>query len=130
MKDLFKKGDKKRIVFTVAQEDVAQFHGEVVHNVCSTFALGREIEWATRQYVLEMEEDDEEGVGTSLHIDHKSAAAVGAECEIHSEIVQIEEYVINCRFTVLCGSRVIATGTTGQKVLKKEAISSIFSSLD
>ena len=40
----------------------------LVHTVLSTFALGRELEWAARLFVLEMKSVDEEGIGTELFI--------------------------------------------------------------
>ena len=51
-----------------------RFSGKVVHPVCATFALARDIEWTTRQFVLQMRDDDEEGIGTMLTIDHRSPA--------------------------------------------------------
>ena len=81
MKDIFKEGDQKVYTKTVTDSDQATFHGEVLHKVCSTFALARDFEWASRLFFLEMKEADEEGVGTFLSIDHKSPAFVGEEIE-------------------------------------------------
>ena len=79
MKNIFKPGDKKQTRYRVQETDVASFLGEVVHPVCATYTLAMEIEWATRQFVLEMSEEDEDGIGTSLTIDHRSPAFVGDE---------------------------------------------------
>ena len=72
MKSIFKPGDIKVWQKEVQPEDVAAFGGEQVHPVCSTFALGREMEWASRLFVLEMREEEEEGIGTFLEIRHKT----------------------------------------------------------
>ena len=40
----------------------------LVHTVLSTFALGRELKWVARLFVLEMKSVDEEGIGTELFI--------------------------------------------------------------
>ena len=56
---------------------MAAFGGEVVHEVYATFALARDAEWTTRQFVLDMRDDDEEGIGTFLSIEHKSPALWG-----------------------------------------------------
>ena len=64
--------------------DIAKFEGKTVHPVCSTFALAAYIEWSSRLFVLEMKEEDGEGIGTSLTIYHKSAALVNEELEIEA----------------------------------------------
>lgn len=126
MKDIFKPGDKKQIAYVVKQSDVAAFQGEVVHPVCSTFALAREIEWATRQFVLEMREIHEEGIGTHLAIDHKSPAFVGEEILFISTVEKLEKHEIICAFEASVNGRIIATGKTGQKIISREKIDRIF----
>ncbi|MTI39910.1 thioesterase family protein [Fulvivirga lutimaris] len=127
MKNIFKVGDQITITKLVERQDVAAFNGEVVHEVCSTFALAREIEWSSRQFVLQMKEADEEGIGTMLTIDHKGPAFVGETVEIIAKIESIVQIEIICTYEAKVGDRLIATGKTGQKVLKKEAINHIFS---
>lgn len=126
MKNIFKPGDKKKASYHVKREDVAAFQGEVVHPVCSTFALAREIEWATRQFVLEMCEQHEEGIGTQLVIDHKSPAFVGDEIIFGSTVDSLEKHEIICAFEATVNGRIIATGKTGQKILSREKIAKIF----
>lgn len=127
MKQVFKIGDRKQKSFVVKAEDEASFQGEVVHPVCATFSLAREIEWATRQYVLEMREEDEEGIGTSLTIDHVSPAFVGDEVVIESKVDAINDNELICSYTAFVNERVVAKGTTGQKILKREKLKRIFS---
>jgi fluoroacetyl-CoA thioesterase len=90
VKNIFKPGDKKRLAYRVKREDVAAFQGEVVHPVCSTFTLAREVEWATRQFVLEMREPHEEGIGTQLVIDHKSPAFVGMRLFLFQQSIRLK----------------------------------------
>jgi predicted thioesterase len=126
MKDIFKAGDIKQYRFLVKPEDVASFHGEVVHNVCSTFALAREIEWTTRQFVLDMKDDSEEGVGTYLEIRHAGPAFVGEELLITGVFENVTGTDLICSFEARVGERLIARGKTGQKILTMEKIRSIF----
>ena len=126
MKDVFKPGDHKDHRYVVRPEDVAAFRGEMVHPVCATFALAREIEWATRQFVLEMREADEEGVGTFISIDHKNPAFVGEEIIFTARIETLAGHEIICSYVARVDERQIAEGRTGQKVLKKEKIARIF----
>jgi fluoroacetyl-CoA thioesterase len=108
---------------------VAAFHGEVVNEVYATFALARDIEWTTRQFVLEMRDDDEEGIGTFLSIEHRSPAFVGEEINYSAEVHQINGHELICLYEARVGARIIATGKTGQKILKKDKINELFSQI-
>lgn len=112
--------------YIVKGDDVAAFEGKTVHNVCSTFTLAREIEWTTRQFVLEMIDTDEEGIGTHLSIDHKSPAFIGDEIVFKARIERLTGNELICSYKASVGERLIAAGTTGQKILKREKINLIF----
>ncbi len=109
-----------------APDDVAAFHGEVVHPVCATFALARDIEWTTRQFVLDMREDHEEGIGTFLSIDHKSPAFVGETIVFEAWIDQLNGNELICFYEAHVDDRLIALGKTGQKILKRETLDRLF----
>lgn len=126
MKKIFRPGDSKQIQYLVKEIDVASFKGNVVHPVCATFTLAREIEWATRQFVLEMREDDEEGIGTSLSIEHRGPAFVGEEIVIKAWVEEINGHELICRYEATVKDRLVAIGKTGQKILKREKIAQIF----
>ncbi|MBX2946032.1 MAG: hypothetical protein KF725_09375 [Cyclobacteriaceae bacterium] len=127
MRDIFKSGDTKTYTHTVTPNDVAAFHGEIVHPVCSTFALARDIEWSTRQFVLEMRDDDEEGIGTFLSIEHKAPAFVGETVNIEAAVENITGHELICSYIARVGNRVIAVGKTGQKILKREKLNQLLS---
>jgi fluoroacetyl-CoA thioesterase len=127
MKQIFKAGDMKEYKTIVRAEDSASFHGTVVHPVYSTFALARDIEWTTRLFVLEMKEEDEEGIGTYLQITHMGPAFVGEEIAIRGTFESLNGSELICSFEARVGNRSIASGKTGQKILKREKIKSIFS---
>ena len=126
MRQIFKAGDVKEHKTIVKEVDVARFHGSVVHPVCSTFALAREVEWTTRQFVLEMKDVDEEGIGTYLQISHLGPAFVGEEIAIRGTFNALTGTELICSFEARVGKRIIATGKTGQKILKLDKIRSIF----
>jgi fluoroacetyl-CoA thioesterase len=127
MKAIFSPGDQKKYTKKVEPDDVAAFHGKVVHPVCSTFALARDIEWTTRLFVLDMRDEDEEGVGTFVNIEHKSPAFVGDEIEFTGKVEQINGHELICGFQAKVGDRLIAVGKTGQKIFKREKLNSLFS---
>ncbi len=76
MKEIFKPGDKKIYTHKVTEQDAAVFETGMVHPVYATFALSRDAEWACRQFVLEMKDADEEGIGTYLTVNHISPALI------------------------------------------------------
>jgi predicted thioesterase len=126
MKHLFKIGDTKVYKRKVAMEDQAIFHGEVLHKVCSTFALARDMEWSSRLFFIEMKEDDEEGVGTHLTIDHWNPAFVEDELVITATVAHLRDNELICDIEVKAGEKIIATGKTGQRMLKKERLNQLF----
>jgi fluoroacetyl-CoA thioesterase len=122
MKNIFEVGHTMRLVHTVEQGDLATFETGNVHPFYSTFALGRDAEWACRQFVLQMKEDDEEGIGTFLNIRHKSPAMLGDTVEFIATVSLLEGHQIDCSFVAKVGDRIVAKGEQGQKILKKEKL--------
>src|SRR6476660_4661544 len=114
MKDIFKRGDEKQLTFVVTEADAATFPTGIVHHVYSTFALARDAEWTTRQFVLEIRESDEEGIGTMISVVHHSPALIGDEVVITGRIKRISHHEIICGFEAKVGKRLIASGETGQ----------------
>ena len=122
MKNIFEVGHTMRLVHTVEQSDLATFETGNVHPFYSTFALGRDAEWACRQFVLQMKEADEEGIGTFLNIRHKSPAMLGDTVEFIATVSVLEGHQIDCTFVAKVGERIVAEGEQGQKILKKEKL--------
>ena len=127
VKTIFKNGDRKTYLKTVGDEDVASFHGKVVHKVYSTFAIARDFEWTSRLFFLEMMEADEEGVGTHLSIDHLGPAFVGEEVIFTATVEEIKGMNLTCRIEATAGDRLIARGRTGQKMIDKQKLNELFS---
>jgi len=126
MKNAIHVGDVVAYRHVVREDDVAMFHGMVVHPVYSTFALARDVEWTTRQLILKIIEEDEEGIGTQLTIEHKSPAFVGEEVVFSACVSRFDGNELICSFKAMVGERLIASGTTGQKVLKRKNINKLF----
>jgi fluoroacetyl-CoA thioesterase len=126
MKQLLKVGDVKEYRKVVTSRDFASFHGQVVHAVCATFALARDMEWTTRQFVLDIRDDDEEGIGTFVHVEHKAPAFEGDEITFKGYIDEIKGNELVCSVLAHSGGRLIAAGKTGQKILKREKIKLLF----
>lgn len=129
MKNPFHIGDQKTFDKEVTVLDTAAFEAGTVHPVYATFALGRDAEWVCRLFVLDMKEDGEEGIGTYLHIEHLSPALLGSYVNFTATIDKIEGNSIICNFEAKVGNRIVAKGQTGQKILNKEKLQKLFSSL-
>jgi fluoroacetyl-CoA thioesterase len=130
MKNIFKPGDQKSYSKIVGKDETASFEDGEVHPFYGTFALGRDVEWAGRLFVLDMKESHEEGIGTYLHIDHHSPALVGEMVVITAEIEAINGRKMDTLFKVEVGSRLIASGKTGQMILDKKKIEQIKAELN
>jgi fluoroacetyl-CoA thioesterase len=129
MVNKFQTGDKKFFSHTVQEADAATFSSGNVHPVYSTFTLARDAEWCCRLFVLEMKENDEEGIGTFIHVNHQSPALIGQQVDFIATIKSIEKNSIVCFFEAKVGDRIIANGEQGQKILKKERVKSLFENL-
>ena len=110
----------------VKDADLAAFNGVVVHAVCSTFALARDFEWTSRQILLKILKPDEEGVGTVVHVDHVAPAFLGEEITFNATLIHWDHHDMTCLVEATVGKRVIATGITGQKLLKKKKLAKLF----
>lgn len=130
MKSSYKTGDTASIVHTVSAADTAAFGGVEVHPVYATFAVAREAEWAGRQFVLQMKEDYEEGIGTFVEIYHHAPAFIGEKVVFVATISLLEKNKIECTITAKVGERLIATGKTGQKIIDKNKLKSYFATLN
>ncbi len=129
MKHFYKEGDTKQYSIIVSEKDTARFPSGEVHPVYSTFALARDAEWCGRQFVLDMKEEDEEGIGTKLSIDHISPASIEQKVVFTSTITEVRKNTIKCSYLAKVKDKIIAKGMQEQKVLKKEKIRELFSSL-
>lgn len=128
MLQAFKIGDKISTTHIVTGNDIAQFQGNAVHEVYATFSIAREAEWAGRQFVLKMKEESEEGIGTFVNVVHQSPAFIGDEVVFESKLDEINGNSIICSFIASVGSRIVATGSTGQKILSREKLNKHFDS--
>lgn len=129
MKQTFTIGSQKKFVHKVTEVDIASFESGIVHPVYSTFALARDAEWSGRLFVLELKEDDEEGIGTGISIQHRSPALLGEEVLFTAILVEMNGNEMITDYTATVGERVIAEGRQWQKILKKEKIERLFASL-
>jgi len=129
MKNSLQIGDAREHTFQVKKSAFPEFYSGVVHEVCSTYFLAKKIEWTTRLFVLDIIENDEEGIGTMIAIDHISPALYNQTVKIVATVDSFERNELKCSFEASVDGRIVAKGRTGQKILKKEKLKTILSSL-
>lgn len=130
MKNPFRPGDIKTYKHTVTTADIARFDSGEVHPVYSTFAIARDAEWSGRLFVLEMKEADEEGIGTAIAVTHHAPALIGQTVVFTAVLTEVNRNEVVNTFEAHTGSRLIASGTQRQKILKKEKLDRLFTSLE
>jgi predicted thioesterase len=130
MHNPFTKGATKTFLHIVTEADSATFESGEVHKVYSTFALARDAEWSGRLFVLDMKEEDEEGIGTGIHIKHLSPALMGQQVVFTATLREVYNNEVVNSFIAKVVERVIAEGTQWQKIIKKEKLEKAFASLE
>ncbi|WP_291913414.1 hypothetical protein [Chitinophaga sp. CB10] len=126
MRQLFQPGDTKTFERTVTTADCAAFDTGPVHPVYATFALARDAEWCCRLFVLDMKEEEEEGIGAALSVEHHAPALNGSTVLFTATIESILHHTVTCTYTATVGNRLIASGRQVQKILKKDKLERLF----
>ncbi|MBS1783626.1 MAG: hypothetical protein JSS78_11210 [Bacteroidetes bacterium] len=129
MHNPFQAGETKKYFHKVQATDTATFNSGEVHPVYATFALARDAEWSGRLFVLEMKDEDEEGIGTGIDIRHLSPALVGEEVCFIATLVEVNKNEVITDFEAKCGTRIIANGRQWQKIVKKQKLETLFENL-
>lgn len=132
MTNPFQLGDTKTHTYVVQPPDFADFgpaSGGLVHQVLSTFALGREMEWAARLFVLDMKAADEEGIGTELAIQHHAPAFPGETLTLTATFAALDGPALRCTVEARVGPRLVATGHTGQRIVARARLAARFAAL-
>ena len=129
MNNPFSIGDVKIFPHVVTVADTAKFESGEVHSVYSTFALARDAEWSGRLFVLEMKEDGEEGIGTGITVSHHAPALIGQEVVFSATLLAVNGNEVVSQYEAKVGDRLIASGEQKQKILPKEKLERLFSSL-
>lgn len=125
----FQTGDQKIYETKVTKDKLAAFETGLVHPVYSTFALGKDAEWACRLFVLEMKEEGEEGVGSYLSIEHLYPAPLGSSVRIVATLDQVHGRQVDCSYEAFANGHLIARGTQSQQILDHARFSKLIASI-
>ncbi|MCH2136687.1 MAG: hypothetical protein MK101_08910 [Phycisphaerales bacterium] len=120
-----KVGTNQTISVTITDDMRPAFAGRVVHDVCSTWDLARHLETAARAVLEPYLQEDEEGIGSHLSIDHIAPAPVGSTITIRAEAIEVSDTTLVCSVTARDGDTELAHARQVQRVLPRTAIDEI-----
>lgn len=129
MRNIFIPGDKKKYICKVEVDDLVKFRTGTLHSVYSTYAITRDAEWVCRLFVLDIKDEDEEGIGSMVKVIHHAPAKIGTEIVFTGTFISLNKNEVLCSFEAHTGNRLIAIGETAQKILKKEKLEKVFNSI-
>ena len=127
MKNIFKPGDQKVFRKKIEESDTAGFFSGMVHPVYSTFSIARDAEWSGRLFVLDLKEENEEGIGTAVSVAHHAPAFAGEEVSFVSTLKSINRHEIKTIYEARVNNRLIASGEQSQKIFSLEKLEKILS---
>ncbi|MCG1021015.1 thioesterase family protein [Sutcliffiella horikoshii] len=115
-------GTKHSIQITVTNKMFAQFEGELVHPVYSTAMMVYHMEWASRQIILGILEETEEGMGAEVKVKHLAPATEGTILTIEATVVALKKNFIITKVLIFSEDRVVGEGEVTQVILPKSKI--------
>ncbi|WP_404346488.1 thioesterase [Sutcliffiella horikoshii] len=118
-------GTKHSIQITVTNEMFAQFEGELVHPVYSTAMMVYHMEWVSRQIILRVLEETEEGMGAEVKVKHLAPAKEGTILTLEATVVGLKKNFIITKVLIFSEDRVVGEGEVTQVILQKSKIKSM-----
>lgn len=118
-------GTKHSIEIIVTNEMFAQFEGELVHPVYSTAMMVYHMEWVSRQIILRVLEETEEGMGAEVKVKHLAPAKEGTILTLEATVVGLKKNFIITKVLIFSEDRVVGEGEVTQVILQKSKIKSM-----
>lgn len=126
MKPGLQAGRSTQVRFVVTPEMCPHFDGVLVHPVCATWTIVHQMEVAGRKLLVPFLDEDEEGVGSHISIDHRAPAPVGCEVVATATATEVTRRRLVARVTAHVGERLIAEGTFVQSILPRRLLAEHF----
>ncbi len=122
MKPGFELGTTREVTIMVTEDMCPAFDGIVVHRVYSSWSMVHHMELAARKVLVDFLDEDEEGVGAHVSVDHKGPAMVGTEVTVRAELIELRRHRVVCRVTAWDGDRLLGEGKQVQMVYKRSRL--------
>lgn len=123
MKPGFTPGLFREVFVEVTEAMCPAFDGVIVHRCYSTWSAAHHFELAARKVLVDFLEDDEEGVGSHVSVDHLAPCGLGRTVRVRAELTEViqERHVrVVCSLTAHDGNRLLARGRQVQVVMNKQ----------
>lgn len=107
------------VEITVSSEMTATLDDRLIHPVYSTFWLVYHAEVAARRAIEPFFESEENAVGTSVSVEHRAMAGVGASVRITARVIDVKGRHVLCSIEALAvkTNTLLAEGTQGQVIM-------------
>lgn len=130
MRPSLKIGDTAQVTLTVTEDMCPAFDDIVVHRVYSTWSMAHHMELAARKLLKDHLEDDEEGIGSHLSIDHLAPVPVGHGVRVTAEAVEIGPTTLVCDTIAYHvrpddSERIVGKGTQVQRILPRKKLEAL-----
>ncbi|MEK6799565.1 MAG: hotdog domain-containing protein [Planctomycetota bacterium] len=123
MKPGFEPGITRELSVVVTEDMCPAFDDVVVHRVYSTWSVAHHFELAARMVLVSFLEDEEEGVGSHVSVDHLGPCPVGRTVRVRAVLTKVwrdHHTRVVCDVTAHDGDRLLARGRQVQVVMNKE----------
>ncbi|MHC4414111.1 MAG: thioesterase family protein [Planctomycetota bacterium] len=125
MKPSLEVGTRAEVTATVTEDMCPAFDEVVVHRVYSTWSMAHHMELAARMVLAPHLEEDQEGIGSHLSVDHLAPTPVGHTVRVVAEAIEVDETTVVCAVTAYDGDRLVGRGTQIQRVLPKKKLEAL-----
>lgn len=125
MKPTLKVGNTAEVTALVTEDMCPAFDGVIVHRVYSTWSMAHHMEVAARKVLSPCLQEDEEGIGSHISIDHLAPTPVGRTVRIVARAVEVSETTLVCEVKAYDGDRLVGRGRQIQRVLPKKKLKSL-----
>lgn len=122
MKDGIEPGIVREISVTVTESMCPSMDGVIVHRCYSTWSVAHHFELAARKVLVDFLEENEEGIGSHVSVDHLAPCAVGRTVRIRAELTEVRDGRIVCALSAHDRDRLLATGRQVQVVMDKNRL--------
>jgi len=125
MKDSMRIGNVVTANFVVTESMQPRFGGQIVHPVCSTWDFAHQFEIAARKSLIPHLEENEEGIGSQLAIEHCAPAPLGSDIKITSTVTKVDKTTVVCTLEAKKSQTIVATAIQTQRVFPKKIVDQI-----
>ena len=118
-------GTTAEVTAEVTEEMCPAFDGVIVHRVYSTWSMAHHMELAARKVLAPHLDDDEEGIGSSLSIEHVAPTPVGHSVRVVAVAIEVTDTTVVCDLTAYDGDRLVGRGRQVQRVLPRRTLEAL-----